>query len=110
AAPTFENTFVALEKSGALLTRVSEAFNAVTGANTSDLLQKVQEEEAPREAAHADAIYLNPRLFARVEAVYNQRGALALDPESKRLVEWYYDRFVHRGAKLSDADKTRLRE
>jgi len=110
AAPTFENTFVALEKSGALLTRVSEAFNAVTGANTSDLLQKVQEEEAPREAAHADAIYLNPRLFARVEAVYNQRGALGLDPESKRLVEWYHDRFVHRGAKLSDADKARLRD
>ena len=110
APATFENTLVALEKSGALLTRVQEAFNAVTGANTSPLLQKVQEAEAPRLAEHSDAIYLNARLFARVQAVYDQRESLQLDPESKRLLEWYFDRFVHRGAKLSDADKATLRQ
>ncbi|HXD37001.1 MAG TPA: peptidyl-dipeptidase Dcp [Rhodanobacter sp.] len=108
-APTFENTFVAMEKSGAMLTRVMAAFNTVTGANTDDTLQKVQEEEAPRLSAHRDAIRLNDKLFHRVETVYNQRGTLKLDPESKRLVEVVYRDFVHAGAKLSAADKTRLK-
>ena len=80
AAPTFENTFVAMEKSGAMLTRVMAAFNTVTGANTDDTLQKVQEEEAPRLSAHRDAIRLNDKLFHRVETVYNQRDTLKLDP------------------------------
>ena len=109
AAPTFDNTFVAMEKSGALLNRVMQVFNAVTGANTDDALQKVQEEEAPRLAAHRDAIYLNDKLFQRVESVYNQRDTLKLDPESKRLVEVVYRNFVHQGAKLSEADKTQLK-
>jgi peptidyl-dipeptidase Dcp len=107
--PTFENTFVAMEKSGAMLDRVLQTFGAVTGANTDDALQKVQEEEAPKLAAHSDAIYLNDKLFRRVEAIYNQRGTLKLDPESDRLVEVVYKRFVHEGAKLSEADKTRLK-
>ncbi len=110
AAPTFDNTFVPLEKSGQMLSRVSMAFNALTSANTDDALQKVQEDVAPKLAAHADAIYLDPRLFARIEAIYKQRDTLKLDPESRRLVEWYYAGFVHHGARLSDADKGKLQD
>ena len=109
AVPTFENTFVAMEKSGAMLTRVQMVFNTVTGANTDDALQKVQEEEAPKLAAHQDAIFLNDKLFARVEAIYKQSPKLKLDPESKRLIEVTYRNFVHAGAKLSAADKTKLK-
>ncbi len=109
-APTFDNTFVALEKSGQMLARVNMAFNALTSANTDDALQKTQEDVAPLLAAHADAIYLNPKLFARIEAIYKQRDALKLDPESKRLVEYYYLDFVHNGARLSDADKAKLKD
>ncbi len=79
APPTFENTIVALERSGQLLTRVWQVFNCVTGANTNDALQKVQAYEASRLAAHQDAIYLNAKLFRRVKAVYDQRASLALD-------------------------------
>ncbi|OOG53654.1 peptidyl-dipeptidase Dcp [Rhodanobacter sp. C03] len=109
-APTFENTYVAMEKSGVMLNRVMAVFGAVTGANTDDALQKVQEDEAPKLAAHEDAIYLNSKLFQRVEAVYNQRDTLKLDPESARLVEVVYKNFVHAGAKLSDADKAKLKD
>ena len=108
--PTFDNTIVAMEKAGAMLTRVRRAFDAVTGANTSDLLQKVQEDEAPKLSEHQDAITLNGKLFARIEAIYNQRDALKLDPESLRLVEVTYKDFVRGGAKLSDADKTKLKD
>ncbi|RUL74840.1 peptidyl-dipeptidase Dcp [Dyella choica] len=108
--PTFENTYVALEKSGVLLNRVSEVFNAITAANTNDALQKVQEEEAPKLAAHADAIHLNGKLFQRIQAVYDQRDSLKLDPESHRLVEVVYRQFVMAGAKLSDADKAKLKD
>ena len=110
ATPTFENTYVAMEKSGAMLRRVMAAFDAVTGANTNDTLQKVQEEEAPKLAAHRDAIHLDSKLFQRVETVYNQRDTLKLDPESARLVEVVYRDFVHAGAKLSDADKAKLKD
>jgi peptidyl-dipeptidase Dcp len=110
AAPTFENTFIPLEKSGQMLTRVNMTFNALSSANTDDALQKTQEDVAPKLAAHADAIYLDPKLFTRIEAIYNKRDALNLDPESKRLVEWYYLDFVHHGAKLSDADKAKLQD
>ncbi|BDU19798.1 peptidyl-dipeptidase Dcp [Dyella sp. GSA-30] len=108
--PTFDNTIVAMEKTGAMLTRVLRAFDTVTGANTSDLLQKVQEEEAPKLSEHQDAITLNGKLFARIEAIYNQRDALKLDPESLRLVEVTYKNFVRGGAKLSDADKAKLKD
>ncbi len=109
APPTFENTLVALERSGQLLDRAMAAFNCVTGANTDDDLQKVQEYEAPRLAAHQDAIYLNAKLFARVKAIYEKRASLHLDPESLRLVEYDYQQFVKAGANLSDADKARLK-
>ncbi|HEX5304517.1 MAG TPA: M3 family metallopeptidase, partial [Dyella sp.] len=108
--PTFDNTFVAMEKSGELLKRVMAVFNGVTGANTNDTLQQVQVEVAPELAAHQDAIYLNSKLFERVESVYNQRESLKLDPESLRLVEVVYRDFVHHGAKLSDADKAKLKD
>ena len=110
AAPTFENTMVALEKSGQLLDRVTAAFSGVTGANTNDTLQKVRSIEAPKLAAHRDFIFLNSKLFARVDAIYNQRASLTLDKESLRLVERYHDEFVHAGANLSEADKTELRK
>jgi peptidyl-dipeptidase Dcp len=109
SAPTFENTFVELEKSGQLLKRVRLVFNAITSANTDSVLQKVQEEEAPRLAAHQDAIYLNKKLFQRVKTIYNKLGQLNLDPESKRLVSYYYKKFVHAGANLSDENKTKLK-
>jgi len=109
APPTFENTIVALERTGRMLDRANSAFNTVTGADTNDELQKIQSEEAPKFAAHYDAIYLNPKLFARVKAVWDRRAGLKLDPESQQLLKVTYDAFVHAGANLSDADKTRLK-
>ncbi len=109
-APTFENTLVALERSGQLLNRVTLVFGAVAQANTNPVLEKVQEAEAPKLAAQNDYIYLNQKLFARVEAVYDKRGTLKLDPESERLLDWDYLQFVKAGAKLSDADKAKLRK
>src|SRR5580658_2195156 len=110
AAPTFENTLVAMEKTGQLLQRALAAFGGVTAANTNPALQKVQAEEAPKLAAHSDAIYLNAKLFARVAAVYKQRESLNLDPESQRLLQVTYDRFVRSGAGLSDKDKAELKK
>ncbi|MGE7137280.1 peptidyl-dipeptidase Dcp [Luteibacter sp. NPDC031894] len=108
--PTFENTIVAMEKSGVLLRRAEAVFSALTGANTNDTLQKVEEEESPKLAAHSDAIYLNDKLFKRVSTLYDKRDSLNLDPESARLLEVTYKDFVHEGAKLSEADKTKLKE
>ena len=86
------------------------AFDAVTGANTNSTLQKIEEVEAPRLAAHNDAIYLDSHLFARVAAIYQQRDPLKLDPESQRLLEITYKKFVHAGANLSDSDKAKLKK
>ena len=108
--PTFENTIVALEKSGELLQRVEATFFAVVSANSDPALLKVRSIEAPKLSAHRDAIFLDPKLFERVAAVYKQRNSLNLDAESLRLVEWDYDQFVHAGAKLNDADKTELKK
>jgi len=108
--PTFENTIVAMEKSGQLLHRVRAAFFAVAGANTNPALQKVRSIEAPKLAAHQDAIYLDAKLFQRVATIYKKRDSLKLDPESLRLVKYYYDEFVHAGANLSDSDKTELKK
>jgi peptidyl-dipeptidase Dcp len=109
AAPTLDNTIVAMERSGELLTRVSKVFGAVAQANTNDALQKIQEDEAPKFAAHGDAIFLNPKLFARVKALYDQRDSIS-DAESKYLVERYYRNFVRSGAQLSESDQNELRE
>lgn len=109
APPTFANTLEAMERSGALLTRVTKVFFNLTQANTNDTLQKIKSEEAPKLAAHSDAIFLNAKLFARVKALYDQRDALKLDAESRHLVERYYKQFVRGGALLSEADKETLR-
>ncbi|NYF53142.1 M3 family metallopeptidase [Tunturiibacter gelidoferens] len=110
AAPTFENTVVAMEKTGSLFQRAMAAFSGVTGANTNPELERVQKELAPKLAAHRDAIYLNTKLFHRVAAVYEQRESLKLSPEGLRLVQVRYRDFVHAGANLSDADKDKLRK
>lgn len=106
----FENTIVAMERTGALLTRVAKVFFALTQSNTNDDLQKIQQEEAPRLAAHSDAIFMNEQLFKRVKGIYDQRNAVHLTDAQKYLVERYYRDFVHAGALLSEADKKRLRE
>ena len=108
-APTFDNTIVPMENSGALLTRTAKAFFGVIGANTNDTLQKVQEVEAPKLAAHNDAIYLNDQLYRRVKGVYDQRNASNLSDEQKALIERYNRDFVRAGATLSEADKIRMR-
>src|SRR5215831_14930524 len=108
--PTFDNTLVALEKSGRLFQRVLPVFNGVTAANRSPELEKLQEIEAPKLAAHKDAIFLDSRLFHRVETIYKERESLKLDPESLRLIEYYYQQFVIAGANLSDGDKAELKK
>jgi len=107
---TFDNTIVAMEKSGQMLARVQHIFGLLTGANTNPELQKIQEETAPKEAAHQDAIYLNAKLFKRIEAIYRERRKLNLDAESSRLIEYYYQKFVLAGAKLSEKDKGNLKK
>ena len=108
-APSFDNTLVAMERSGALLSRVMPVFNAVTGANTSDALQALQEELAPKLAEYQDAIYLNDKLFQRIATLYEGRAALNLDAESARLLDVTYRQFVANGAKLSVAEKEQLK-
>jgi peptidyl-dipeptidase Dcp len=107
--PTFANTIEAMERTGDLLTRVAKVFFNLSQSNTSDAMQKIKAEEAPKLAAHQDTIYLNSKLFARVKALYDQRAALKLDAESQFLVARYYLNFVRAGAQLSEADKTTLR-
>jgi peptidyl-dipeptidase Dcp len=110
AAVTFDNTIVALERSGQTLDRANRVMGYLTGSNTNPELEKLQQEMAPKLSAHSDAIFLNPDLFARVKSLHDQRDSLQLDPESLRLLERYYTLFVRAGAKLSEADKTRLRQ
>ncbi len=109
-APTFENTLVAMEKSGQMLNRVNLVFGLLSGANTNPILEKVSEDVAPDLAAANDAIFLNTNLLKRVQAIYTQREQLNLDPESKRLVEYYYQKFTLSGANLSDKDKDSLKK
>ncbi|HEY0334244.1 MAG TPA: peptidyl-dipeptidase Dcp [Stenotrophomonas sp.] len=109
-APTFDNTFLPMERSGETLKRTALVFFGVVQADTNDARQKIQEEVAPKLAAHQDEISLDPKLFARVKTVYDQRDTLNLEPQAKRLVERTYDQFVRAGALLSEADKTSLRK
>ena len=108
-APTFANTFEALERSGQLLERVNLVFGAMTSAHTSDYLQQVDEEIAPQLTALNDEIVLNSTLFARLDAVYQQRQSLALDPESLRLVEVTWQHYQLSGASLEEEAKSKLR-
>jgi peptidyl-dipeptidase Dcp len=107
-APTFDNTIVPMERSGQLLTRVAETFFGMAGANTNDTIQGVQKRIAPKLAAHGDTIHQDPKLWARIKAVYDHRDGL--DAEAKYLVERYRLDFVRAGADLSDTDKATLRK
>ncbi|MBB4617382.1 M3 family metallopeptidase [Sphingomonas abaci] len=109
AAPTFDNTIVAMERSGRILDRAGQAFSAVVGANTNPVLDKVQEAVAPKLAAHADSIFLDPRLFARVKSLYDRRATLKLTPEQAQVLDITYNNFIHAGAKLSAGDQAKLR-
>ncbi|MEO8938659.1 MAG: M3 family metallopeptidase [Burkholderiaceae bacterium] len=109
APPSFDNTIVALERSGVDLRRARKIFNNLTSSNTSPRLQADKAALAPRIAAHSDAINLDPVLFVRIRRVYDQRAGAALDPVSLRLVERYYTQFVRAGALLDDAHKERLK-
>ncbi len=108
AAPTFDNTIAAMERSGRMLERVANTFFSVAQANSNPALEKVETAMAPRLAAHTDAIYLNPKLFARVKALYDKRQSLKLDSEALQVLTIYYKQFVHAGANLNQAGKTRL--
>lgn len=108
--PTFENTFIPLEKSGQDLNRVLRVFSLLTGAHTNDSLKAVREEMAPKLSALSDAIYLNDKLFQRVKTIHNQVDSLDLDAESKRLVEVYYKNFELSGANLPDDKKEELKK
>ncbi|WP_234420552.1 M3 family metallopeptidase, partial [Xanthomonas fragariae] len=109
AKPTFDNTIIALEKSGATLDRATMVFFNLVGADTNHARKKLQADYSARFAAHRDAISLNGKLFARIKSLYDRRSTLGLDAQGVRLVEKYYSDFVRDGAKLSDADKTTLK-
>lgn len=107
-APTFDNTIVAMERSGQLLRRVDMVFGQLSSANTDDRLQAVEREIAPVLARHWNSIYLDPALFARVDALYQERDTLDLTPEAKRVLERYYLDFIRSGANLDAADRARF--
>jgi peptidyl-dipeptidase Dcp len=110
APPTFDNTIVAMERSGRLLDRATGAFAVEVATNSNPQLLHVRQVMAPELAAHDDAIYLNSKLFARVQTIYKSLQRLKLDPESRHLVITYYRRFVHAGANLSPAKQAELRQ
>jgi peptidyl-dipeptidase Dcp len=108
--PTFDNTIVALERTGRLLDRAERTFSNLNACNTNPTLQKIETEIAPQLSAHRDAIHLNGKLFARIQQLYDNRDNLGLDPESAYLLDRYYKDFVRAGAKLSDTDKEKLKK
>src|SRR4051812_3497029 len=109
ATPTFDNTVVAMEKSGLLLERANLAFNAVNGANTNDTLQATDTKTAPLFAAHNDFINLNPKLYQRFKYLHDHQAELNLNPEQAKLLDVYYKQFVHAGAELPTAKQTELK-
>ncbi|MFT5138845.1 MAG: peptidyl-dipeptidase Dcp [Lysobacterales bacterium] len=109
AAPTIDNTIVAMEKSGQVLNRVATVFFAMTSANTNEDLEAIRTEMAPKLSAHSDQILLNDKLFQRVKSLFDQRDSMELDPESYRLIGEYYSDFVRAGARLTAEDKETLK-
>ena len=107
-APTFDNTIVAMEKSGQMLGRVYSVFSALTSANTNDTLDAIDTATAPKLAALRDAITLDPKLFARVKTLYDNRDSLGLDADQMQVLTLQYQAMVHNGANLNDADKATL--
>ena len=108
--PTFENTFVPLERSGVLLNRVAATFFNLSGADTNDALDEIRSEVAPKLAAHTDQILLNGALFDRVRTLREARDTLGLDDEARRLIERHYIDFVRAGALLSEDAQERMQE
>ncbi|MFN6130335.1 MAG: M3 family metallopeptidase [Planctomycetota bacterium] len=109
AAPTLENTIVAMERTGEILDRVAPVFFHLSGAHTNDEIQKLEEEIAPKLASHSDNIYLNPQLFQRVETLWQGRDKATWNEEQRRLVEKYYENFVRAGARLNAEQQARIR-
>lgn len=108
--PTFENTIIALEKSGKELRSVTNVFFAITSANTNETLEEVQKEVSPKLSSHRDSIFLNNELFLKIQKIYKEREVLKLDFESNRLLEFYYETFIFSGANLSEKDKQELKK
>ncbi len=109
STPTFENTLVAMERTGETLRRVQAIFFNLCGANTNDELQKIETEIAPKLASHSDNILLNSKLFARVESLWKQRDQLELNEEQQRLLKEQYEQFIRAGAKLDEKQKQEIR-
>jgi peptidyl-dipeptidase Dcp len=109
-AATFENTIVALEKSGQMLMRMLLVFYNKSSSDTSDALDAIEEEMAPKLAAHQDAIQLNPVLFKRIKDLYDARESIGLNSEDAWLLERYYKDLIHAGAHLTEAQRDRLKE
>ena len=109
-APTFENTIKALDQSGELMRKVRGTFGPISSSNATDETRALQKEMSPLSSAHNDDIYLNPALFAKVKAVYDNRENLTLTPEEKKVLQNIYDRFVDGGALLNDEQKAELRK
>jgi peptidyl-dipeptidase Dcp len=109
-SPTFDNTILALERSGVLLSKVDRVFNALNGANTNDDIQKIDEEITPLLTKHGDDINLNEKLFQRVKVIFDNIDNLSLTPEQRKLTEETYKGFVRGGANLTGASKERFRK
>jgi len=109
AAPDFDNTIVAMERSGATLTRVVQIFENITQSNTDPALDAAKDDIDPKLQAHEDSIHLNPQLFGRVRNVHAAADTLGLDSKSRYMLDEIYKEFVHAGAALSPADQARLR-
>ena len=109
-APTFENTIKALDQCGELMRKVRGTFSPISSSNATDETRALQKEMSPLSSAHNDDIYLNPALFARVKAVYDNKENLTLTPEEKKVLQNIYDRFVDGGALLNDEQKAELRK
>jgi peptidyl-dipeptidase Dcp len=109
AEPTFENTITAIEKSGALLTRVRNVFSNLTSSHKNDALQAIETELAPLQAAHSDNILLNRSLFARVSSLWDRREQLGLTTEQQEVLKQHYEGFVRAGARLTDEQQVRIR-
>jgi peptidyl-dipeptidase Dcp len=107
---TFENTLVAIEKSGAMLHRMLVVFYNKSSADTNETINSIESEIAPKLAAHEDAIKLNPQLFQRIQELYEKRMSLGLDSESTYLIERYHRDFVHAGAALSESARETLKK
>ena len=109
-APTFENTILALDKSGQLLRKVRGTFSPLSSSNSNDEFRALQKEMSPLSSTHNDDIYLNEKLFARVKSVYDSKESLDLTAEQAKVLDNIYKRFVNSGANLNEEQKSQLRE